>query len=295
MAEKVAFLGLGAMGSPMASHLLAAGHRVTVYNRTPAKAIAWIERHGGKAAATPGEAVGAAQFVFTCVGGDDDLRAVTLGEGGAFQSMQPNAVFVDHTTTSANVAREVGENARSYQLQFLDAPIAGGEIGAQQGALSIMVGGDVDAFEQAAPVMAAYGRSIQHMGSIGTGQLTKMVNQICATGIIQSLAEGLLFAEKAGLNGEKVIEVISNGSAASWQIGNRAKAMIERDFSAGGTVGHLYKDLEICLDEAAQMGASLPVASLVRLFYEKFVVRGDGNLDAACLIELLEREHGYNS
>ena len=280
------------MGGPMAGHLVAAGHSVTVYNRTPAKAKAWIDRHGGMGATTLGEAVRAAQFVFNCVGGDDDLQAVTLGEGGAFQSMQANAIFVDHTTTSANIAREVGEKARSHQLHFLDAPIAGGTTGAQRGALSIMVGGNVDAFERAASLMAAYACSIQHMGPIGAGQLTKMVNQICATGIIQSLAEGLSFAEKAGLNGDKVIDVLSNGSAASWQIGNRAKTMMERDFSAGGTVGLLYKDLIICLEEAAQMGVPLPVAALVRAFYQRFVEQGEGNLDAACLIDLLDKESG---
>ncbi|MBH63270.1 MAG: oxidoreductase [Alphaproteobacteria bacterium] len=292
MSEEVAFLGVGAMGGPMAGHLAAAGHKVTVYNRTSAKAEAWIDKHLGVGAATVDKAVGAASFVFSCVGGDDDLRDVTRGEGGAFANMQPGAVFIDHTTTSAAVAREVADKARSLGLNFLDAPIAGGETGAQQGALSIMVGGDPDTFERAAPLLSVYGRSIQHMGPVGAGQLTKMVNQICATGIIQSLAEGLSFAEKAGLDGDRVIEVISNGSAASWQIGNRAKPMLERDFSAGGTVGLLHKDLGIVLDEAERMGASLPVVKLVRSFYEKFVDQGDGNFDAACLIDLLDGRSG---
>ena len=292
MSEDVAFLGLGVMGGPMAGHLAAAGHRVTVYNRTATKAQAWLSRCGGAAAATPAEAARSARFVFSCVGGDDDLRAVTVGQDGAFPAMQPGAVYVDHTTTSAEVAREVAERARSGGLGFLDAPIAGGEPGALQGALSIMVGGDAGVFEQAAPLLKVYGRSVLHMGPVGTGQLTKMVNQICATGIIASLAEGLSFAERAGLDGDKVIEVISNGSAASWQVGNRAKPMLQRDFSAGGAVGLLHKDLGICLEEAARIGTSLPVAELVRSYHETFVDRGEGKLDAACLIDLFNGKSG---
>lgn len=287
MSERIAFLGLGVMGAPIAGHLAAAGHHVTVYNRTAARAEAWASQHGGATAASPREASEAAQFVFSCVGGDDDLRAVTMGEEGAFASMKPGTVFIDHTTTSAGVAREVAAEAKSRKLTFLDAPIAGGESGAQKGILSIMVGGDADAYETVAALMAPYAKSVQHMGPAGSGQLTKMVNQICATGIIQSLAEGLSFAEKAGLDGDKVIEVITNGSAGSWQIGNRARPMLDRDFSSGGAVGLLHKDLGICLAEADGMGASLPVVELVRSFYEKFVERGDGRLDAACLIELL--------
>ena len=287
MTEEIAFVGLGAMGGPIAGHLAGAGHKVTVHNRTSAKADAWVSEYGGTAAATPQEAARSAQFVFSCVGGDDDLRAITTGEDGVFGVMQKGAVFVDHTTTSAEVAQQVAEQAQAGGISFLDAPLAGGETGAQRGVLSIMVGGDAGAFEQAAPLMETYGRSVLHMGDAGAGQLTKMVNQICVTGIVESLAEGLSFAERADLDGEKVIEVISNGSAGSWQIGNRATAMLQRDFGAGGTVELLRKDLDICLNEAARIGASLPVVTLVQSFYEQIIERGDGKLDAASLISLL--------
>ena len=287
MSEEVAFIGLGSMGGPIAGHLAEAGHNVTVYNRTSAKADAWVSEYGGTAAATLHEAAESARFVFSCVGGDDDLRSITMGEDGVFRTMQKDAVFVDHTTTSAEVAQQVAEQAQAGGFSFLDAPLAGGETGAQRGVLSIMVGGDAGAFEQAAPLMETYGRSVLHMGDAGAGQLTKMVNQICITGIVESLAEGLSFAERADLDGEKVIEVISNGSAASWQIGNRATAMLLRDFSAGGTVELLRKDLDICLNEAARIGASLPVVTLVQSYYEQIIERGDGKLDAASLISLL--------
>ena len=275
------------MGGPIAGHLAGAGHKVTVYNRTSAKADAWVSEYGGAAAATPQEAAGSAQIVFSCVGGDDDLRSITMGEDGVFQAMQKGAVFVDHTTTSAEVARQVAERAQASRLSFLDAPLAGGVSGAQRGVLSIMVGGDAGAFEQAAPLMEIYGQSVLHLGQVGAGQLTKMVNQICVTGIIESLAEGLSFAERAGLDGDKVIEAISNGSASSWQIGNRAAAMLQKDFSGGGTVELLRKDLDICLKEAARMGGSLPVVDLVQSYYKQIIDRGDGSLDAACLISLL--------
>ncbi len=292
MSEDIAFLGLGVMGGPMAGHLAAAGHRVTVYNRTATKARAWLSEYRGAAAVTPADAAKSARFVFSCVGGDDDLRAVTVGRDGAFATMRPGAVFVDHTTTSAEAAREAAERARSDGLDFLDAPVAGGESGARQGALSIMVGGDAVAFERAAPLLQAYGRSILHMGPAGAGQLTKMANQICATGIIASLAESLSFAERAGLDGDKVVEAVSNGSAASWQVVHRAEPMLQRDFSAGGAVGLLHKDLGICLDEAARIGASLPVVELVRSYYETFVGRGEGALDAACVIDLFNGRSG---
>jgi 3-hydroxyisobutyrate dehydrogenase-like beta-hydroxyacid dehydrogenase len=287
MTEEVAFVGLGAMGGPIAGHLAAAGHTVTVYNRTSATADAWVSEYGGTAAATLQEAAKSARFVFSCVGGDDDLRAITTGEDGVFRVMQTGAVYVDHTTTSAEVAQQVGEQAKADGFSFLDAPLAGGVSGAQRGVLSIMVGGDAGAFERAAPLMETYGQSVLHLGQSGAGQLTKMVNQICVTGIIESLAEGLSFAQRAGLDGEKVIEAISNGSAASWQIGNRAAAMLRRDFSAGGTVELLRKDLDICLKEAARIGGSLPVVNLVQSFYEQIIERGDGKLDAASLISLL--------
>jgi len=287
MTEHVAFIGLGAMGGPIAGHLARAGHDVTVYNRTSAKADAWVSEYGGTVAGTLQEAAESTKFVFSCVGGDDDLRSITTGEDGVFQAMQKGAVFVDHTTTSAEVARQIAEQAQAGRLSFLDAPLAGGVSGAQRGVLSIMVGGDAEAFGQAAPLMETYGQSVLHMGSVGAGQLTKMVNQICVTGIIESLAEGLSFAERAGLDGDRVIEAISNGSASSWQIGNRATAMLQRNFSGGGTVELLRKDLDICLNEAARMGGSLPVVDLVRSYYRQIIDRGDGGLDAASLISLL--------
>lgn len=292
MSENVAFLGLGVMGGPMAGHLAAAGHRVTVCNRTAARARAWAAEHGGAVAATPAEAAATARFVFSCVGDDDDLRAVTVGRDGAFPAMRPGAVFVDHTTTSAGAAREAAERARSGGFDFLDAPVAGGEPGARRGALSVMAGGDAGAFARAAPLLKAYGRSVLHMGPAGAGQLAKMVNQICATGIVASLAEGLSFAERAGLDGDRMVEAISNGSAASWQADTRARPMLRRDFGAGGAVGLLYKDLGICLDEAARIGASLPVAELARSYYRTFVDRGEGGLDAACVIGLFDGRDG---
>jgi 3-hydroxyisobutyrate dehydrogenase len=292
MGEKVAFIGLGAMGYPMAGHLARAGHEVTVYNRTQAKADTWIGEHNGTCAATPAVAADGAQVVFSCVGADEDLRQVTSGENGAFETMKSGAVLIDHTTTSAGTAREVGHEAAARGFAFLDAPIAGGVPAASNGTLAIMVGGDAEALDRTVPTMQAYASRVVHMGSIGAGQLTKMVNQICATGIIQSLAEAINFAAAAGLDGEKVLDVISRGSAASWQMESRGGPMLRKEYNAPGTVALLYKDLAICLAEARSMGIELPVAKMVEGFYGEIAGGGGGSSDAAILIQRLATKKG---
>ena len=288
MSEKVAFIGLGAMGYPMAGHLARAGHEVSVYNRTPARADVWTGEHDGTSAATPAAvAAEGVQIVFCCVTGDEDLRQVTAGKYGAFEAMDSGTVFVDHTTTSAGAAREVGQMAAERGLAFLDAPIAGGVPAARDGTLAIMVGGAADALDRVAPIMQVYASRVVHMGSTGAGQLTKMVNQICATGIIQSLAEAINFSVAAGLDGEKVLDVISRGSAASWQMKSRGGSMLRKDFSDPGTVALLFKDLAICLNEAHTMGIELPVAEMVEGFYGEIIGYGGGSSDAAILINRL--------
>jgi 3-hydroxyisobutyrate dehydrogenase-like beta-hydroxyacid dehydrogenase len=269
--------------------LARAGHDGTVHNRSARKAEAWAEEYGGRMAATPEAAARGAAAVFLAVGDDDDVRAVTCGPDGAFQGMARGSVLVDHTTTSAALARELAEEAERRGLFFLDAPLAGGQKGANAGKLSIMIGGDAGAAQRVKPLLHHYAAGIEHMGPPGSGQLTKMVNQICATGIIQSLAEGINFAQKAGLDDRKVVEVISKGSAASWQIGNRAQPMQRRDFSAGGSVSLLFKDLDICLEEARRLGVKLPLLELVQRFYGEIVAEGRGGLDAASLVERLDR------
>jgi 3-hydroxyisobutyrate dehydrogenase-like beta-hydroxyacid dehydrogenase len=277
MNTAIAFLGLGAMGYPMAGHLARAGHRVTVYNRTATKAAAWVAEYGGGQAATPAEAAAGAEAVICCLGGDDDVRQIALGPDGALAAMAPGSLLIDHTTTSAALAREVAAAtaaaaaATEQKIEFVDAPIAGGVKGARAGSLSIMAGGEAAAVERAGAIVAPYARGFEHMGPVGAGQLTKMVNQICASGIIQSLAEGLAFAQRAGLDDAKVIEVIAKGSAASFQIGNRAETMQVRDFSAGGTIALLGKDLAICLEEAERLGLELPILDLVKGFYAEIV------------------------
>lgn len=287
MSKKVAFIGLGAMGYPMAGHLVRSGCDMVVYNRTPEKANAWISEHSGTNAATPASAADGAQIVFTCVGDDEDLRQVVFGDNGVFKTMASGTVLVDHTTTSAGAAREVNQIAVVRGIAFLDAPIAGGVPAARDGTLAIMVGGEVDALAKIQPIMQAYASNIVHMGSTGSGQLTKMANQICATGIIQSLAEAINFSATAGLDGTKVLDVISCGSAASWQMGSRGGPMLRKEFNAPGTVALLHKDLAICLAEARQMGIDLPVVKMVEGFYDEIINEGGAGNDAAILVRRL--------
>ena len=284
---KVAFLGLGVMGYPMAGHLQAAGHAVTVYNRTAAKAEKWVAQHGGAMAETPAAAAEGAEFVMACVGNDDDLRAVCTGSGGAFAGMAKGAVFVDHTTVSAKVTKEMYDAAKAAGLGFVDAPVSGGQAGAENGVLSIMCGGDATDFDAALPVMKAYGRSIKRLGESGAGQLTKMVNQICIAGLVQGLSEGLHFAEKAGLDGRAVVEVIAGGAAGSWQMSNRYETMLDDHFDHGFAVDWMRKDLGICLSTGDEIGASLPVTALVDQFYKDVQAMGGGRWDTSSLIKRL--------
>jgi 3-hydroxyisobutyrate dehydrogenase len=286
---KTAFLGLGVMGFPIAGHLMAKGHQVTVYNRSPAKAEAWVAQHGGKAAATPMEAARGAEFVFACVGNDDDLRQICTGANGAFAGMSKGAVFVDHTTVSAQVTREMQAIAASQGLGFVDAPVSGGQAGAQNGALSIMCGGDLAQYAAAEPVMASYARICRHLGPIGSGQLAKMMNQICIAGLMQGLSEALAFGAKAGLDGAAVVEAISQGAAGSWQMQNRHKTMLEDRFDFGFAVDWMRKDLKICLETADQIGASLPVTALIDQFYKDVQAMGGGRGDTSSLIRRLPR------
>lgn len=287
---KVAFLGLGVMGYPMAAHLKnRGGHDVTVYNRTTAKAEQWVSEHGGNFATTPAEAARGMDFVFACVGNDDDLRSVTLGPDGAFQSMSRNAVFIDNTTASADVARELDAEARKLGFGFVDAPVSGGQAGAENGVLTVMCGGDEESFAKARPVIEAYARMIGLMGPAGSGQLTKMVNQICIAGLVQGLAEGIHFGKKAGLDIEKVIEVISKGAAGSWQMENRHKTMNAGQYDFGFAVDWMRKDLGICLAEADRNGASLPTTALIDQFYKDVQALGGARWDTSSLLARLER------
>ncbi len=284
---KVAFLGLGVMGYPMAGHLAKAGHEVTVYNRTQAKAEAWAKQHGGNSAATPREAAEGADFVMSCVGNDDDLRSVCLGDDGALAGMAKGSTFVDHTTVSAKVTRELYAAAGENGVSFVDAPVSGGQAGAENGVLSIMCGGDQAAYDAAEPIMQAYGRSIKRLGESGAGQLTKMVNQICIAGLVQGLSEGLHFAEKAGLDGKAVVEVIAGGAAGSWQMSNRYETMLDDHFEHGFAVDWMRKDLGICLATANENGASLPITALVDQFYKDVQKLGGGRWDTSSLIRRL--------
>ena len=286
---KVAFLGLGVMGYPMAGHLVAAGHDVTVYNRTSAKADAWYKQYGGTVAATPADAASGAEFVFSCVGDDADIRSVTSGEQGAFSAMLPDAVFVDNTTASADVARELYAAAKDAGLHFIDAPVSGGQAGAENGKLTVMCGGDDAAFARAEPLMACYGARVTHMGAPGSGQLTKMANQICIAGLVQGLSEALNFGKQAELDIEKVLGVISGGAAQSWQMENRGSTMARDEFDFGFAVDWMRKDLRICLAEAANNGAELPVTALVAQFYAALSYQGFGRNDTSALIRLLRR------
>jgi 3-hydroxyisobutyrate dehydrogenase len=285
---KVAFLGLGTMGFPMAGHLAAKGHDVAVYNRSPGRAAAWAAQHKGRLAPTPREAAKGAEFVFACVGNDDDLRAVCTGPDGAFAGMTPGAVFVDHTTVSAKITRRLAAQAGATGLAFVDAPVSGGQAGAENGQLSIMCGGDPADYARAEPVMAAYARICRLIGPSGAGQLAKMVNQICIAGLMQGLSEALAFGQKAGLDGEKVVEVISQGAAGSWQMANRHKTMLADTFDFGFAVDWMRKDLGICLETADEIGARLPVTALVDQFYKDVQLMGGGRGDTSSLIRRLK-------
>ncbi|MDX0059843.1 NAD-binding protein [Sinorhizobium meliloti] len=287
---KVAFIGLGVMGYPMAGHLKArGGHDVTVYNRTGAKAEQWAAAFGGRTAATPAEAAKDQDFVFACVGNDDDLRSVTTGENGAFETMAPGSVFIDNTTASAAVARELYAAAAAKGAHFIDAPVSGGQAGAENGVLTVMCGGDAEAFDKAKPVIEAYARMVGLMGPAGAGQLTKMINQICIAGLVQGLAEGIHFGKKAGLDIEKVIEVISKGAAGSWQMENRHKTMNEGKYDFGFAVDWMRKDLDIVLAEARHNGAKLPVTALVDQFYGDIQALDGNRWDTSSLLARLEK------
>src|SRR5579885_2994435 len=290
MMAKVAFLGLGVMGYPMAGHLKTkGGHDVTVYNRTAAKAEKWVKQFGGRSAPTPRAAAQGQDFVMACVGNDDDLRQVTLGPEGAFAAMSKGAVFVDHTTASAEIARELHAAARKGGFDFIDAPVSGGQAGAENGVLTVMCGGDAAPFARAEKVIAAYARACTLLGPSGCGQLAKMVNQICIAGLVQGLAEGLHFAMKAGLDIEKLIATISKGAAQSWQMENRYKTMVAGKFDFGFAVDWMRKDLNICLDEARRNGANLPISALIDQFYAQVKKMGGRRWDTSSLIALLNR------
>ncbi len=288
---RVTFLGLGVMGYPMAGHLANAGHEVTVYNRTAEKAARWASEYSGAHAATPAEAANGADFVMACVGNDDDLRGVCLGETGAFAGMSAGSIFVDHTTVSAKVTRELYAEADQRQVSFVDAPVSGGQAGAENGQLVIMCGGDDGAYARSEPVMNAYAKLCKRLGESGAGQLTKMVNQICIAGLVQGLSEGLHFAEKAGLDGKEVVEVIKGGAAGSWQMANRFETMIDDHFEHGFAVDWMRKDLGICLSTADETGASLPVTAIVDQFYKDVQKMGGGRWDTSSLFKRL-REAG---
>ncbi|MDA7085717.1 NAD(P)-dependent oxidoreductase [Pseudomonas sp. SA3-5] len=285
---KVAFIGLGVMGYPMAGHLARSGHQVCVYNRTPAKAAQWLAEFAGSSAPTPREAAQGAELVMVCVGNDNDLRGVVLGADGAFAGMTPGAVLVDHTTASADVARELAAMAAELQLGFLDAPVSGGQAGAQNAALTVMVGGEAAVYARAEPVIQAYARMVRLMGAAGSGQLTKMVNQICIAGLVQGLSEALHFAQCAGLDAQGAMEVISKGAAQSWQLENRHKAMLAGEFDFGFAVDWMRKDLSILLEEARHNGAQLPVTALVDQFYADVQAMGGARWDTSSLIARLK-------
>ena len=285
---KLSFLGLGVMGFPMAGHLARGGHEVCVYNRTAAKATKWVETYGGTSAPTPKEAAADSEIVFACVGGDDDVREIALGENGALDSMKKSAIFVDHTTASARLARELHTQASERGLGFLDAPVSGGQAGAENGTLTIMLGGDADTFTKVEPVLQCYAQAARLMGEAGCGQLTKMVNQICIAGLVQGLAEGIHFGKHAGLDIGAVMSVIDKGAASSWQMSNRSSTMTEGKFDFGFAIDWMRKDLGFCLEEAKRNGASLPITALVDQFYAELQSMGGGRWDSSALIARLE-------
>jgi len=286
-AKNIAFLGLGVMGYPMAGHLARAGHRLTVYNRSAATALRWAEQHGGTRAPTPAGAAAGADIVMMCVGNDDDVRAVVLGPDGALAAMRAGSILVDHTTASAQIAREIHAAAKTRQVGFLDAPVSGGQAGAENGKLTIMVGGDAEVFARAEDALAHYARAVTLMGGPGSGQVTKMFNQICIAGLVQALAEGISFAEKAGLDVERALDVISKGAAQSWQMENRGRTMVADKFDFGFAVDWMRKDLALCLAEARTKGAALPVTALVDQFYARVQAQGGGRWDSSSLIRVL--------
>jgi 3-hydroxyisobutyrate dehydrogenase len=288
--SKLAFIGLGVMGFPMAGHLAArGGHELTVYNRNRAKAESWVAKYGGRPAGSPAQAAEGASIVFSCVGDDPDLRAVTLGPGGAFEKMGKGTVYIDHTTASAQVARELAAEAKKRGFEFLDAPVSGGQAGAENGQLTVMVGGDAAAFERAKPVIAHFAKAVTLLGPSGAGQLTKMVNQICIAGLIQGLSEGLNFALRAGLDAKLVLDVISKGAAQSWQMENRGKTMVDDKFDFGFAVDWMRKDLRICAEAAKENGAALPVTQMVAGYYDEISKMGGGRWDTSSLIRRFRR------
>ena len=287
--RNVAFIGLGVMGFPMAGHLAKAGHKVTVYNRTRERAETWAIEHTGRIAESPAAAAEGAELIFACVGADDDLRQILYGDGGALAGMSKGAIFIDHTTDSAVVAREVDGAAGKRNLGFLDAPVSGGQAGAENGLLTVMVGGNDESFAAAEPVMQCYARNVTHMGAAGNGQLTKMVNQLCIAGVVQGLAEGLNFAQRAGLDGERVLDVISKGAAQSWQMENRGSTMLKGEFEFGFAADWMRKDLGLCFEEGKKNGALLPMAMLVDQFYAHVQQRGGGRWDTSSLIQILQK------
>ena len=289
MSAKVCFIGLGVMGSPMAGHLSNAGYDVTVYNRTAEKAENWKQTYRGSSASTPADAARDADFIFACVGNDDDLREVTIGPGGAFESVKAGAVFVDNTTTSAIVARELSAIAEEKGFSFLDAPVSGGQAGAENGKLTVMIGGNEAAFEKAVPVIESFAASVRLLGPSGFGQLTKMVNQVCIAGLVQALSEGIHFAKRAGLDVEKVMDVISKGAAQSWQMENRFATMMNNEFEFGFAVDWMRKDLGIAMKEAGKNGAMLPITEIVDGYYAEIQEMGGNRWDTSSLIALLEK------
>ena len=291
---KVAFLGLGVMGYPMAGHLKNAGHDVTVYNRTAARAEAWVAEYGGESRGLPSEAASGCEFVMTCVGNDDDLRSVVTGPDGAFEGMAKGSILVDHTTASADVARELADSGRKRGLGFVDAPMSGGQAGAENGQLAIMCGGAEEDFDRTETVMQAYGKAIEHFGEVGAGQLTKMVNQICIAGIVQGISEGIFFAMEAGLDAKKVARLITQGAGGSWQLANRADTMVDNEFEFGFAVDWMRKDLGIAVSAARKLGVSLPVAALVDQFYADVQTLGGARWDTSSLIQRLRALKGYD-
>ena len=287
MSTKVAFIGLGVMGFPMAGHLSAAGYQVAVYNRTDSRARAWCDTHRGEAAATPAAAAADAEFVFSCVGDDNDVRDVLLGPEGALQGARPGATFVDHTTASAGLARELSARAAQRECEFVDAPVSGGQVGAEKGILTVMAGGDEAVFDRCLPLLKTYARAARLLGGVGSGQLAKMVNQICIAGVVQGLAEGVHFAQRAGLDGKAVMEVLGGGAAQSWQMDNRAETMLDDQYDFGFAVAWMRKDLNIALATARELGARLPLTALVDQFYADVEALGGSRWDTSSLLRRL--------